>query len=58
MLEAEVVSPECALSMDEMKIKSGLVFSKRTGSLVGFLDLGSANRDIEQLAADAPPECV
>ena len=38
--------------MDEMKIKSGLIFSKRTGSLVGFVDLGSANRDMKQLIAD------
>jgi len=38
--------------MDEMNIKSGLVFSKRTGSLVGFVDLGSANGDIEQLLSD------
>ncbi len=33
--------------MDEMKIKSGLVFNKHTGGLCGFIDLGSANRDIE-----------
>ena len=52
ILEHEVSSPQCALSMDEMKIKSGLVFSKRTGSLVGFVDLGSANRDVERLLTD------
>ena len=28
-------------------IKSGLVFNKHSGSLSGFVDLGSANRDIE-----------
>ena len=39
----------CALSMDEMKIKSGLVFEKHSGTLVGFTDLGSVNRDIEML---------
>ena len=39
----------CALSMDEMKIKSGLVYNKHKGTLVGFVDLGSANRDIERL---------
>ena len=39
----------CALSMDEMKIKSGLVFDKHNGTLVGFTDLGSVNRDIEML---------
>ena len=38
--------------MDEMKIKSGLVFSKRSGNLVGFVDLGGANSNIEQLVAD------
>lgn len=27
-------------------------FSKRTGSLIGFVDLGNVTRDIEQLAAD------
>ena len=32
------------LSMDEMKIKSGLVFDKHNGTLVGFTD-----RDIEML---------
>ena len=55
MLEGEVSSPElrlCALSMDEMKINSGLVFSKRSGSLVGLVDLGSANRDMERLVDD------
>lgn len=31
--------------MDEMKIKSGLVFSKHTGNLVGFVDLGNVNHD-------------
>ena len=54
-LESEIASPEqrrCALSMDEMKNKSGLVFSKRTGSQVGFTDLGSANRDLERLVTD------
>ena len=29
------------LSMDEMKIKSGLVFDKHHGTLVGFTDLGN-----------------
>ena len=34
--------------MDEMKRKSGLVFSNHTSKLSGFIDLGSCNRDIEQ----------
>ena len=33
--------------MDEMKIKSGLVFNKNEGRLVGFTDLGRVNSDIE-----------
>jgi len=38
--------------MDEMKIKSGLVFNKHSGSLVGFVDLGSVNEDIEVVLGD------
>ena len=38
----------CTLSMDEMKMKSGLVFDYN-GKLVGFVDLGGVNRDIELL---------
>ena len=37
------------LMMDEMKVKSGLVFSKRTDRLVGFVNLGSINCDLEAL---------
>ena len=32
-----------ALSIDGMKIMSRLVLNKHTGSLIGFVDLGSAN---------------
>jgi len=42
----------CTLSMDEMKIKSGLVFSRRSGSLVGFTDLGYVHRELECLIND------
>lgn len=38
--------------MDEMKI-GGLVFNKHSGSLVGFVDLGSVNEDIEVVLGDA-----
>ena len=53
MLESDCSDGQhhCALSMDEMKIKSGLVFNKHTGSLTGFVDLGSANRDLEQVVS-------
>jgi hypothetical protein len=43
---------QCAISMDEMKIKRGLVYNKHKGTLVGFTDLGSANRDIEILMSN------
>jgi len=39
------------LLIDEMKVKSRLVFSKTSGRLVGFVDLGSVNEEIEQLAS-------
>ena len=40
------------LLLDEMKVKTGLVFSKNTGQLVGFSDLGSVNQDIEHLLSN------
>ena len=55
MAESVIKAPQqklCALSMDEMKIKCGFVFSKRSGNLVGFVDLGDANNDISRLVAD------
>ena len=33
-------------------MKSGLVFSKRSGDLVGFVDLGSINSDVDRLLDD------
>ena len=44
------------LLLDEMKVKTGLVFSKSSGELVGFADLGSANRDIESLLSKNPAD--
>ena len=38
-----------ALSMDEMKVRSGLVFRKYTGELVGYCSLGYVNDDLERL---------
>ncbi len=35
--------------LDEMKIKSGIVFNKKLGKLVGFVDLGTINNDLEVL---------
>ena len=35
---------QCTVSMDEMSIKSGLVFNKHSGSMVGFVNLGGVNR--------------
>ena len=48
-LGRDTVHPHCAVSVDEMKIKSGLVFDKHSGYLTGFIDLGDVNRDMEEL---------
>ena len=40
-----------ALIMDEMKVKSGIVYRKHTGELVGFCDLSTVNQELEELAA-------
>ena len=40
-----------ALIMDEMKIRSGIVYRKHTGELVGFCDLSTVNQELEELAA-------
>ena len=37
-----------SLMFDEMKIKSGLVFSKTAGNLVGFCEMGEINNEIEK----------
>ena len=60
LLQEEVPSGQhhCALSMDEMKLKSGLVFNKNTGALSGFVDLGSCNRDMEQAVGDQDESSV
>ena len=42
--------------LDEMKVKTGLVFSKESGELMGFADLGSANRDIENFLSKNPAD--
>ncbi|PIK36055.1 hypothetical protein BSL78_27120 [Apostichopus japonicus] len=36
-----------ALLMDEMKISSGLAFSRSTGRLIGFCDIGSISSEME-----------
>ena len=40
--EMSVSEKHFALSMDEMKIRSGLVFRKYTGELIGLCNLGGA----------------
>ena len=39
------------LLVDEMKIKSGLVFNKNSGKLVGFSNLSQVNQDINEVAS-------
>lgn len=38
-----------SIMMDEMKIRSGLVFNQRSGKIVGFVNLGGINNDLEAL---------
>ena len=45
-IDIESIEPQdhnVALLFHEMRIKSGLVFSKATGKLVGFCDMGNVN---------------
>ena len=58
MLSADVHSHQCAVSMEEMKMKSCLVFRKHSGTLVGFVDLGSVNHDIEKVMSGEQDECT
>lgn len=51
--DVECHQKHCTVSMDEMKIKSGLVYDKHSGMLVGFVDLGKVNHDIEVLMTGA-----
>ena len=44
------VDYQFALIMNELKIKSGLVYRKHTGELVGFCDLGKVNQELDELA--------
>ena len=39
-----------SLLFDEMHIKSGLVFSKSSGKLVGFTELGDINQELEEFS--------
>ena len=38
-----------SVMLDEMKIKSGLVFNRHTGKIVGFVNLGSICSDLDAL---------
>ena len=40
------------LLFDEMKVKSNLVFDKRTGELKGYLDLGCVENDFSTLGRE------
>ena len=39
----------CSIMFDEMKIKSGLVFSRSTGTIIGFTELGQISDEIDSL---------
>ena len=42
----------CGLILDEMKVKQNLVYSKFTGAVIGFTNLGSINNKLLQLEHD------
>uniref|UniRef100_A0A7M5VCD5 Transposable element P transposase n=1 Tax=Clytia hemisphaerica TaxID=252671 RepID=A0A7M5VCD5_9CNID len=48
----------CSLLFDEMKIKSGLVFSRKTGKMVGFTSLGNINDEINLLEQQMSKENI
>ena len=43
---------------DEVKVKEGLVFNKHSGQIIGFVDIGDINNEIEKLeeTINKPPE--
>ena len=46
-----------SLLLDEMKIKSGLVFSRSKRRLVGFTDLGDINNELDEFNRFIKPSC-
>ena len=44
------LSRHVILLIDEMYVKEGLVYSKTTGALIGFIDLGDINNHLHQSA--------
>ena len=48
--EIDEFDKNVSLIFDEMKIKSGLVFSKETVKLVGFCEMGEINDEIEKFS--------
>ena len=44
--EMEDKDKNCAVLFDEMKIKSGLVFNRHTGKIVGFTSIGDINEEL------------
>lgn len=53
------ISKYVSIMIDEMYIKEGLVFDKKTGSLIGFADLGDINNlfsEYEDSAANSKPK--
>ena len=44
------------LLFDEIRVKSGLVYSRQTGELVGFTDLGTLNNELLKLTEGLQPQ--
>jgi len=48
--ELKEYAKETILLFDEMKIKSSLVYSKNTGKLIGFTELGDINEELDEFS--------
>ena len=58
MLSRKRDKKQFCLLMDEMKIKSGLAFSKSSGKLIGFCDLGNVSAEIDNLSPACPVNVI
>lgn len=45
---------QCAILFDEMSIKSGLVYSGHSHKIIGFVELGKINDEIEAFEKQVP----
>ena len=56
ILEIDDFKKNVSLIYDEIKIKSGLVFKRSTGKLVGFTEMGEINEEIREFQSSCDDE--